>query len=136
MNNTVVFSRPIGNMVPPVRWYHLLSAWIFILSALYPFHKISTFPLNVLALSGCYEVIVDPFKEHIVKNIYILFVHLAPFTWIPYDLSRGVIGFAIFVVTLYCIFIYSIHEQPVDIYRAVFSERHTTINAFLADRFG
>ena len=27
----------------PIRWYMLLSTWNFILSALYPLHKISTF---------------------------------------------------------------------------------------------
>jgi len=121
-------------MVPPVRWYHLLSAWIFILSALYPIHKISTFPLNVLALSGCLEAFVN--REHVLKSIYILFIHLAPFAWIPYDLSRPVIGFALATIAVYVIFIYAIKEQPVDIYRAILSERHTTIGAFLADRFG
>jgi hypothetical protein len=121
-------------MVPPVRWYHLLSAWIFILSALYPIHKISTFPLNVIALTGCLEAFAN--REHIVKSIYILFLHLAPFAWIPYDLSRTAIGFALATMAVYVVFIYSIKEQPVDIYRAVLSERHTTVNDFLADRFG
>lgn len=121
-------------MVPPVRWYHLLSAWIFILSALYPIHKISTFPLNILALTGCLEAFAN--REHIIKSIYILFIHLAPFAWIPYDLSRTAIGLALAVIATYIVFIYAIKEQPVDIYRAVLSERHTTIGAFLADRFG
>lgn len=123
-------------MVPPVRWYHLLSVWIFILSALYPLHKISTFPLNVLSLIGLYVVITDPLKEHPFKNIYILLMHLAPFLWIPYDFSRGAIGFALIVMTIYVAFVYSLKEQPVDIYRALFSERHTTMNEFLAARFG
>lgn len=123
-------------MVPPVRWYHLLSAWILLLSILYPLHKISTFPLNILALSGCYAVIADPFKEHPVKNIYIMLVHLAPFLWIPYDVSKGAIGFALIVIALYCVFMAAIDEQPVDVYRAVFSEHHTTINEFIEARFG
>lgn len=122
--------------MPPVRWYHLLSSWIFILSALYPVHKISTFPLNVLALSGCLQIIIHPYNEHVLKNIYILALHLAPFAWIPFDLSREVIGLSLITIAIYILFIYRIGEQPAHIYKVLLSERHTTFQEFVADRFG
>ena len=123
-------------MVPPVRWYHLLSSWIFLLSAFYPVHKISTFPLNVLALSGCLEVIINPYNEHFIKNIYILALHLLPFAWIPYDVSREVIGLSLATIAIYILFIYRIGEQPLHVYRVLLSERHKTFQEFVADRFG
>jgi len=123
-------------MVPPIRWYMILSTWIFILSALYPFLKISTYPLNLMATVGCLRVIINPYNEHILKNIYILFIHIAPFFWIPYDISIRSLSFAAAVILLYLIFIALIRENPLEIYSALLKEKHEDICEFTRDRFG
>ena len=120
----------------PVRWYLLLSTWIFILSVLYPLHQISTFPLNLLALIGCVEVLHNPFKENYVKSIYILFIHLAPFLWIPYDLSVWPLGFTIGVIVVYLALVVYLQTDPFAIYHKLLNERHTALEDFLSERFG
>ena len=123
-------------MTTPIRWYYLLSTWIFILSVLYPFHKISTFPLNILASVGCFEVILNPYNEHILKNIYILFIHIAPFFWIPWEISPKTLDFALIVVLIYLIFICLINKNCFHIYDKLLKEKHTDVYDFLDDRFG
>lgn len=123
-------------MVKPVRWHCLLSTWIFILSCLYPFIKISTYPLNLLALVGIFQCILYPFKEHPLKNTYILFIHLAPFLWIPYDLSPRAFGFAVIVCLAYSAWIYFIEDNIVDIYTRLSKEEHISLTEFLNVRFG
>lgn len=120
-------------MNKPVRWYELLSTWIFLLSAAYPIVHFPTFPLNVLALVGCVECFFS--KEHYLKNIYILFIHIAPFFWIPYDFSAKALLFALVIMSMYLIFILSIQDTPVDIYTRLLKERHTTFSEFIEDRF-
>lgn len=118
----------------PVRWYELLSTWIFLLSAMYPILHFPTFPLNVLALVGCVECFFS--KEHYLKNIYIVFIHLAPFFWIPYDISVNALLFAAFVISTYLMFIFFIvKDSPIDIYRRLLKENHTRFSEFLSDRF-
>ena len=119
-----------------VRWYCLLSTWIFILSCLYPFIKIPTYPLNLLALVGIFECILYPFKEHPLKNMYILFIHLAPFLWIPYDLSVRAFGFAALVCLAYSAWIYLIQDDVIDIYTRLMNEEHKSLSEFLNVRFG
>ena len=114
----------------------LLSTWIFILSVLYPFLKISTYPLNLIAAVGCLQVILNPYNEHIFKNIYILFIHIAPFFWIPYDISIRSLSFAAAVILLYLIFIALIRENLLEIYSALLKEKHEDICEFTRDRFG
>ena len=123
-------------MVPPVRWYMLLSTWIFILSVIYPFLKISTYPLNLMAAVGCLEVILNPYNKNMLKNIYILFIHIAPFFWIPYDISSRGIYFAAAVIILYLAFIWFIQENPLEIYSALLKEKHENVCEFTRDRFG
>ena len=123
-------------MVPPVRWYYLLSTWIFLLSVLYPVAKLPTFPLNVMASVGCLEVILNPYNEHVLKNIYILFIHIAPFFWIPYDVSVGALQFGAAVIAAYLAFIFFIGENPLHIYKVLLKERHQTAQEFVRDRFG
>ena len=123
-------------MVPPVRWYFILSTWIFILSVLYPIHKISTFPLNCLALAALLVVLLNPFKESYVKNIYIAFVHIAPFLWIPYDFSYTTLVFSVCVILIYLLALYSIDENPYHIYIELLSEHHRDAKEFIKDRFG
>ena len=119
----------------PIRWYYLLSSWIFILSVLYPIHRISTFPLNLLALVGCYECIRSPFSEHWVKTFYIMFIHLAPFLWIPYEISMTTTLFALTVIFVYLVAIQILRKNPIDVYEILLKENHKELHEFLADRF-
>ena len=120
----------------PIRWYLLLSTWIFILSVLYPLHKISTFPLNVLALPGIIQVFFNPFKETLIKNIYILFIHLSPFLWIPYDFSLVSLIFCMAIIIAYLIFILFMKTDPFSVYYRLFHENHSSTKEFLNERFG
>ena len=118
----------------PIRWYYLLSSWIFILSVLYPLHGISTFPLNLLALVGCYECIRAPFGEHWLKTLYIMFIHIAPFAWIPYEISMRTLVFALSVIFTYLVLI-QFTGNPIDVYDLLLKEKHVELDEFLADRF-
>ena len=89
-----------------------------------------------MAVVGCFEVILNPYNEHVLKNIYILFIHIAPFFWIPYDISARSLSFAALVILLYLAFIWSIRENPLKIYSALLKEKHETVCDFMADRFG
>lgn len=123
-------------MVPPVRWYYILSSWIFILSLIHPIIKLPTFPLNLLAIIGCLEVVLNPHKEHWLKNIYILFIHIAPFFWIPYDMSTRALAAAVVVIFIYIILLWSLKENPIHVYSTLLNEDHKTFKQFTQDRFG
>jgi len=123
-------------MVPPVRWYYILSTWIFILSALFPVVHLPTFPLNLMASVGCFEIILNPYNENIVKNLYILFIHIAPFFWIPYDLSVNAFQVGAAVILTYLLFIASLGENPIHVYMTLLKENHKTTAEFLNNRFG
>ena len=123
-------------MVPPIRWYYIFSTWIFLLSAAYPLHKISTYPLNVIALPGCFEVLLNRHKEHWFKNLYILALHILPFLWIPYSVSIKSLQFAVSSFAVYLIFISILDENIIHIYSKLLDENHKTLDLFLADRFG
>jgi len=123
-------------MVPPVRWYYILSTWIFILSALFPVVHLPTFPLNLMASVGCFEIILNPYNENIVKNLYILFIHIAPFFWIPYDLSINAFQVGAAVILTYLLFIASLGENPIHVYMTLLKENHKTTAEFLNNRFG
>jgi len=123
-------------MVPPVRWYYIFSTWIFLLSAAYPIHHISTYPLNLIALVGCFEILLNPHKEHWIKNVYILALHILPFLWIPYSLSVKSLEFALTSALVYLIFISILGENVFHIYNELLNENHPTLKSFLGDRFG
>jgi len=123
-------------MVPPIRWYYIFSTWIFLLSAAYPLHDISTYPLNVLALPGCFEILINPHKAHWTKNLYILALHILPFLWIPYSFSAISIYFAAGSGVSYLVFVGFLEEDPIHIYSELFKENHPTYRAFVSDRFG
>lgn len=122
-------------MVPPVRWYYILSTWIFILSVLFPVVHLPTFPLNLMASVGCIEIILNPYNENLVKNLYILFIHIAPFFWIPYDLSVNAFEVGATVIVIYLLFISSLGENPIHVYMTLLKENHKTAAEFLKDRF-
>jgi len=115
----------------PVRWYYLLSTWIFLLSCI---PGLPTFPLNLLAAPGCFEFILNP-KGHWIKNAYIIFIHLAPFFWVPYDLSPRAFAFAAAVIAAYLIFMAIIGKSPLTAYSDLLKEDHKTLAQFLGDRF-
>ena len=120
-------------MVPPVRWFHLLSTWIFILSALYPFHKISTFPLNILALVG---ITTLKASESSWKSLHIVLLHLLPFLWIPYVINKESIILFFGVIIGYFIFMNYLQEDPIDVYRVLQDEEHKTYREYVVARFG
>ena len=123
-------------MVPPVRWYYILSTWIFLLSAIYPIVRLPTFPLNVMASVGCFEIILNPYNENLLKNLYILFIHIAPFFWIPVDLSTEAFQFGALVILAYSVLVTSLGENPFHVYRVLLKEHHHTAAEFIKDRFG
>ena len=126
----------ILEMVPPVRWYYILSTWIFIASILYPLHQISTFPLNLLASVGCLEIVLNPHNESWVKNLYIIFIHIAPFAWIPYTLTAQTFQFAGGLILAYLLLIAVLGENPFHVYYVLLQENHKTAQQFLCDRYG
>ena len=123
-------------MVPPVRWYYILSTWIFLLSVAYPLFEIPTFPLNLMASVGCFEIILNPYNENLVKNLYILFIHIAPFFWIPFDLSPKAFEVGAGVLLAYVLFIFYLGENPFHVYSVLLKEHHHTAKEFIKDRFG
>jgi hypothetical protein len=120
-------------MVPPVRWYHFLSVWMFILSVLYPLHGISTYPLLLLSTVGCIEAFRDNIFE---KKLIVLALHLLPFLWIPYELSTTTFTFTLTIIILYLVFIQTLGETPYNIYMTSLSEKHKTIQEFIYERIG
>jgi hypothetical protein len=89
-----------------------------------------------MASVGCFEVILNPYNEHMLKNLYILFIHIAPFFWIPVDFSREALQFAAATIGVYLAFLFALGESPLHVYRVLLKERHTTVKEFLRDRFG
>jgi hypothetical protein len=120
-------------MVPPVRWFHLLSTWIFIISALYPFHRISTFPLNLLALVG---ILTLKASESFMKSLHIVIIHLTPFLWIPYTVNRESIVLFLGVIFAYLVLMAFLRENPFHVYATLEKEEHTTYKEYLECRFG
>jgi hypothetical protein len=120
-------------MVPPVRWFHLLSSWIFITSLLYPLIKISTFPLNLLALVGIFTLKAS---ESLEKGLHILIIHLIPFLWIPYVINKESIILFFGIIVGYLTLMHCIHEDPIDVYTVLQKEEHKTYREFLNARFG
>ena len=119
--------------MPPVRWFHLLSTWIFIVSALYPFHGISTLPLNLIALVG---VTTLKASESFMKSLHIIIVHLAPFLWISYAINKESILLFLGVILVYLILMAFLRENPFHIYTILEKEEHKTYREYLECRFG
>ena len=123
-------------MEEPTRWFLLLSYWILIASILYLIHGVSTFPLNILALIGLTEIILNPSNQLLSKNLVITLIHTLPFLWIPYDMSRNAFNFAVAVIFLYLLFITFMKRSPIDIYQTLLQEKHVDFNDFICERFG
>jgi hypothetical protein len=118
------------------RFYMLLSYWAFLTSLLYPLHGISTFPLILLCVVGCLEIILNPNNQLLSKNVVILLIHLLPFIWIPFDTSRNALNFAAAIIFLYVLFITFMKKTPIEIYTKVLLEKQTTTKEFICERFG
>jgi hypothetical protein len=118
------------------RFYMLLSYWSLIASLLYPLHGISTFPLILLCVIGCLEIILNPNNQLFSKNVVILLTHLLPFIWIPFDTSRNALNFAGAIIFLYMLFILFMKKTPIEIYTKVLQEKQTTTKEFICERFG
>jgi len=120
-------------MVPPIRWYHLLSTWIFIISVLYPLHKISTFPLNLLALVG---ITTLKASESFMKSLHIIIIHLIPFLWVPYVINREAIILFFATIIAYLALIVFLRENPFHVYTVLQEEEHKTYKEYIESRFG
>jgi len=81
-------------------------------------------------------VVLNPHKESWVKNVYILALHIAPFFWIPRDLSKKTIEIAVVFVIVYLLFIVALKENVFHVYMTLLDEDHPTAALFLCDRFG
>jgi hypothetical protein len=103
---------------------------------LYLIHGVSTFPLNILALIGLTEIILNPSNQLLSKNLVITLIHTLPFLWIPYDMSRNAFNFAVAVIFLYLLFITFMKRSPIDIYQTLLQEKHVDFNDFICERFG
>ena len=90
----------------------------------------------MLALSGCFEIVLNPHKEHWTKNTYIIALHVLPFLWIPYNFSTTSMYFAVGSGLSYLMFVGLLEEDPIHIYSELFKENHPTFRAFVADSFG
>ena len=111
---------------------YLFSTWIFIASALYPLHGISTFPLNLLALLGLYEI---DFNESLFKTTYCTILHLGPFLWIPYSFSDESLMFAACLLLTYLITLAVLGINCYHTYDTVVRKKHKTDAEFINERF-
>jgi hypothetical protein len=111
---------------------YLFSTWIFIISILYPLHGISTFPLNIVALLGFYEM---DFSESLFKNIYNGFLHLGPFLWIPYSFSDESLLFAAVLLLTYLLTLSALEINCYDVYNELVQQKHKTAEEFITARF-
>jgi len=119
-----------------VRWYMLFSAWIFIASVFYPYHKISTFPLNCLALLGFAEVIGKPWIESPVKRVFLVLIHTLPFLWIPMDFGYKTLFYNALFAISYLTFMNLMNLSVLRTYMTVMYENHKTFREYLRVRIG
>jgi hypothetical protein len=80
--------------------------------------------------------VLNPHKENMLKNIYILFIHIAPFFWIPYSFSKRSLVFAAAVILLYFCLLFFLNENVFHVYTELLDEGHSTAELFICDRFG
>ena len=111
---------------------YLFSTWIFIASALYPLHGISTFPLNLLALLGLYET---DFSDSLFKNMYNLFLHLGPFLWIPFSFSDESLLFSVLMLLAYLLTLSALQINCYHVYDELVQQKHKTAEEFITARF-
>ena len=71
-----------------------------------------------------------------MKNLYILALHIAPFFWIPRDLTKITVEICIVFVIVYLLFIAALQENVFHVYLTLLDEDHPTAAQFVCDRFG
>ena len=89
-----------------INWLDVFSNWIFLASITYPIHRISTFPLNVLAEPVAIKLFFVRKNDIILQQIISLIIHFLPFFIVPYDLSCRTIYWNILFIIIYEIVMY------------------------------
>lgn len=117
-----------------VRWYYMLSAWIFLLSATVVVHGQPMYPLQLLALIGCVYSVLAPWPQPLLKHVLIQALHLLPFLWLPQIINEKGITFGLLVIIVWLLFMIVIGKNPIDVYRQFIDERHTTTYAFVQEQ--
>ena len=132
-------------MPPPkftVRAWYLLSNYIFVLSVLYPLVQVPTFPLNVLATVACIGGFCFAKSVHqygALQKLAFVVVHMAPFLWVPYDVSEKALCVAAGVVSLYfvCVHVF-LGKTVLEVYTQLCREKSQkvrTVSQYLAQRY-
>ena len=117
-----------------VRWYYMLSPWIFLLSATVVVHGQPTYPLQLLALVGCLYSILTPWPQPFWKHVIIQAIHLLPFLWLSHVINEKAITFGLLVIIAWLLFMIVIGKNPIAVYRQFIEERHTTTYAFVKEQ--
>jgi hypothetical protein len=121
-----------------IRWYMLFSNWIFVASlANLVGVEVPTFQANLIALPfGLAYVVgkvgIDPWW----KVLYVGMLHFAPFAWVTWSITMGGWLLTGTGMLAYAAFMWSRGWSIVETYRTMFTETHTSLQEYLADRFG
>ena len=120
-----------------INWLDVFSNWIFLASITYPIHRISTFPLNVLAAPVAIKLFFVRKNDIILQQIISLIVHFLPFFIVPYDLSCRTIYWNILFIIIYAIVMYIKKINIFDVYHTIFNKKnkYKTINEYIKSRF-
>lgn len=120
-----------------INWLDVFSNWIFLASITYPIHRISTFPLNVLAAPVAIKLFFVRKNDIILQQIISLIIHFLPFFIVPYDLSCRTIYWNILFIIIYAIVMYIKKINIFDVYHTIFNKKnkYKTINEYIKSRF-
>ena len=125
----------IGVMLTKVHWYQVFSNWIFVASVLYPFHKVSTFPLLLLAFPfGVFYLIRKWKSDSFFKLVISCIVHFVPFLFIPRDFTAHAVFLNMLLGVVYVTFMYYNGVSISEVYRKIFSESHKTMKSYFSER--
>ena len=119
-----------------INWLDVFSNWIFLASITYPIHRISTFPLNVLAAPVAIKLFFVRKNDIILQQIISLIIHFLPFFIVPYDLSCRTIYWNILFIIIYAIVMYIKKINIFDVYHTIFNKKnkYKTINEYIKSR--
>jgi hypothetical protein len=117
-----------------VRWYYMLSPWIFLLSATVLVHGQPMYPLQLLALIGCAYSVLTPWPQPLLKHVLIQALHLLPFLWLSPILNEKGITFGLLVIIVWLLFMIVIGKNPIAVYRRFIEERHATTYDFVKEQ--
>lgn len=118
-----------------VQWFRIYSFWLFVFSIFSAFYIIpSTFPLNIIALIGIFEIMPDLKNESFSKILFILGLHVGPLLWVPIAYDRGTLLFCVALSCAYLIFMRINNYSIIQSYTAILTQSHPTFASFLSDR--